>query len=204
MTVGISRSEETLLRVPLVAHALEGGASAESLSYRALRTLAALDTAVEEVQGFTRYRIEGEPSDGATIEVVGRGGSTVGVPSRTDDDGRLLGTKRRAAEEREIIATVGARDGRTLILVPEVSGSAVSGMTLLHVRFRDLLPREEARDVLSGYRDRYAALAAAVTETEATFADEHLESIPVVELLTEPVRVLAQRWSQVTSGSGAD
>jgi glucosamine--fructose-6-phosphate aminotransferase (isomerizing) len=203
VTVGISRSEETLLRVPLVASALAGGAPADALSYRALRTLAALDAAVEEVQGFTRYRLAGDASQGATIEVVDRGGTSLGLRSRTESDHRLLGAKRRAAQEREVIATVGARDGRSLILVPEVRGTAVTGMTLLHVQFRDVLAYHDARAVLSGYRGRYAALVDAVTETETTFVDEQLESIPMLELLTEPVQVLARHWSHALSGSGA-
>ena len=61
VTVGISRSDETLLQVPLVAAALAAGTPRDGLSYRALRTLVDLDAAVEEVTGFTRYRIEGDP-----------------------------------------------------------------------------------------------------------------------------------------------
>lgn len=194
VTVGISRSEETLLRVPLVTEALAVGATVERLSYRALRTLAELDAGVVEVDGFTRYQIAGDESAGATIEIVNRGGVALELPSRTETDNRLLGTKRRAAEEREVTVAVGARDGRSLILVPETTGSAVTGMTLLHVRFCDTLPSDKARQVLSGYRGRYAALVDAVTET-SSFDDERLADIPLLELLTEPVHVLARRWT---------
>src|SRR5207237_713732 len=58
VTVGISRSEEELFRAPLVAAALAAGAPRERLTYRVLRTLGALGPAVEEVVGFTRYRID--------------------------------------------------------------------------------------------------------------------------------------------------
>src|SRR5262249_43487257 len=71
VTVGISRSDETLLQVPLVREVLATGVARDRLSYRALRTLVALDPAVEQVTGFTRYRIEGAvDSDDATIHVV--------------------------------------------------------------------------------------------------------------------------------------
>ena len=60
VTVGISRSDETLLQVPLVREVLAAGAARDSLTYRALRTLVALDGAVESVIGWTRYRIEGD------------------------------------------------------------------------------------------------------------------------------------------------
>ncbi len=43
VTVGISRSDETLLLVPLVKEVLAAGAPRDSLTYRALRTLVALD-----------------------------------------------------------------------------------------------------------------------------------------------------------------
>ena len=65
VTVGISRSDETLLQVPLVREVLATGAARDSLTYRALRTLVALDGAVDSVIGWTRYRIEGDPARGA-------------------------------------------------------------------------------------------------------------------------------------------
>ena len=64
VTVGISRSDETLLQVPLVQEVLATGAPRDSLTYRALRTLVALDPAVDAVVGWTRYRIDGDPSRG--------------------------------------------------------------------------------------------------------------------------------------------
>ncbi len=194
VTVGISRSEDALLRVPLVAEVLATGAALDCLSYRALRALAALDPAVARVEGFTRYRIEGDVAVSATIEVVDRGGISLGLASRTERDPRLLGTKHHVAEEREVTVARGGRDGRTLILVPETKANTVTGMTLLHVAFHDRLPAATARQVLSGYRNRYAALADAVTETESGFDDSRLAAVPLVALLTEPVYVLAERW----------
>src|SRR5206468_12905700 len=101
VTVGISRSEDALLTVPLVAAALPAGAPRDRLSYRALRTLAALGAAVEEVTGYTRYVIEGSIADRtATIHVVDKGGIARDIPSRTDTSPVLRGIKHRAAEER--------------------------------------------------------------------------------------------------------
>jgi len=203
VTVGTSRSEDTLLGVPLVTSALGVGATVEQLSYRALRTLAELDRAVAEVEGFTRYRIDGDVTADATIEIVDRGGVAIGLPSRTETDNRLLGAKHRAAQEREVTVAVGARDGRSLILIPESKSASVTGMTLLHVRLHDRLPWPDARQVLAGYRGRYAALADAVTETEASFDDERLAEEPLVELLTQPVHVLARRWNRPSKAASA-
>ncbi len=194
VTVGISRSEDALTSAPLVKEVLAAGASPDCLSYRALRTLSNLDPSVEEVRGFTRYRIEGDVLGHATIHVVDRGGVSLGIASRTDRTPTLRGTKHRAAEEREVTVAKGRSDNRTVILVPETKGDQVTGMTLLHVRFPEFLPWVTAKQVLQGYRGRYAALNDAVTETEPAFDDERLGQVPFVDLLTEPVYVLADRW----------
>ena len=112
VTVGISRSDEELLQVALAREVLAAGAARDALSYRALRTLVALDPAVEQVVGFTRYRIEGDvDADDATIHVVDRGGISLDLRSRTDDDPRLVGTKHRVATQREVTVARGRRDG---------------------------------------------------------------------------------------------
>ena len=197
VTVGISRSEEALFRVPLVGELLAAGSARDRLGYRALRTLAALDAAVAEVTGFTRYRIEGAVADGtATIHVVDRGGVAADLPSRVNDNPQLLGTKHRAATEREVTVARGRRDGRTFVLVPETKDTQVVGMTLLHARFHDRLGPAAAQAVLQGYRDRYDALVDAVTETEPVFSEEVLGRIDLIDLLTQPVHILADRWRE--------
>ncbi|TMK65968.1 MAG: SIS domain-containing protein [Actinobacteria bacterium] len=195
VTVGISRSDETLLTAPLVREVLGAGAPRDCLSYRTLRTLVSLDPAVVEVNGFTRYRVEGDPArDDCTLHIVDRGGVAVGLASRTENDPRLTGTKHRVATQRETTVAVGRRDGRTIVIVPEVKHNLTVGLTLLHTRFADRLPADVMRSVLVGYQGRYSALQDAVTETEPTFNDALLGELDVVELLTEPVYVLAERW----------
>jgi glucosamine--fructose-6-phosphate aminotransferase (isomerizing) len=195
VTVGISRSDEELLQVRLAREVLAAGAARDALSYRALRTLVALDPAVEQVVGFTRYRIEGDvDADDATIHVVDRGGISLDLRSRTDDDPRLVGTKHRVATQREVTVARGRRDQRTVIIVPEVKDNQTVGVTLLQARFVDHLPADVARTVLQGYQGRYGALRDAVTETTPTFDDSRLSGFDVVDLLTEPVYVLADRW----------
>src|SRR5262249_9037254 len=154
VTVGISRSDETLLLVPLVKDVLAAGAPRDSLTYRALRTLVALDPAVDDVVGWTRYNIAGE-----TINVIDRGGIARDIPSRPDSLPVWRGTKHRVATEREVTVVRGRVVGRTLILVPEVKSNQTTGLTLLHVRFHDRLQGDAARRVLEGYRDRYQAIA---------------------------------------------
>ena len=88
----------------------------------------------------------------------------------------------------------GRNDGRTVLIVPEVKGNETIGMTLLHVTFAENLPGDAMRTILSGYQGRYSALKDAVTETLPDFDDRALAGFEVVELLTEPVYVLADRW----------
>ncbi len=195
VTVGISRSDETLLHVPLVRAVLDAGVPRDNLTYRTLRTLVDLDAAVEAVVGYTRYRVEGDLArDRATVHIVDRGGVSVDIVSRTDADPTLRGTKHRIATTRDVTAVRGRRDGRTLVIVPEVKHNQTVGLALLHVRYADHLAPDAMRAVLQGYQGRYAALKDAVTETEPTFDDAVLGTVPVIDLLTEPVYLLAENY----------
>ncbi|MGK2930165.1 MAG: SIS domain-containing protein, partial [Acidimicrobiales bacterium] len=197
VTVGISRTDESLLDVPLVRAVLEAGASRDRLTYATLRTLADVSPAVASVAGYTRYRIEGRvdgPHDDATITVVDRSGLALDLPLRTETNPVLRGTKHQVASDQLVLVGKGRSDGRTIVIVPEVKDGETTGITLLHVRFVEQLTAASARSVLSGYRRRLAALRDAVTETEPTFRDDLLAEIPVDELLTQPVSVLADRW----------
>ncbi len=194
VTVGISRSDETLLQSTLAKAALEAGTPRDRLSYRELRTLVALDASVAEVTGWTRYRIEGDVTEDATIQVIDRGGIASGIASRTDTNPILRGGKHRAAFEKEIMVGVGS-DGRNVIHIPEVKDNETTGLTLLHCRFHDYLPTPSMKAVLQGYRGRYGALEDAVTESHPSFRDDILSTINVVDLLTRPVYVLAEHWT---------
>jgi hypothetical protein len=57
------------------------------------------------------------------------------------------------------------------------------------------LAPETAKAVLRAYQGRYTALVDAVTETQPRFDDDVLGRVPLIDLLTEPVAVLARHWS---------
>lgn len=198
VTVGISRSDETLMQVPLVKEVLSTGVSRDRLTYSTLRTLAALEPLVDEVLGYTRYAIEGhvDPAgrDEARVVIVDRGGLARDLQSRTTDDPQLRGTKRLVAVEHTVLVAKGRNDGRTVVIVPEIKDGEPTGLSLLHVRLRDDLALPALRSVLQGYRNRYAAIKHAVTETEPVFRDDLLTDVPVIELMTEPVNLLAEHW----------
>jgi glucosamine--fructose-6-phosphate aminotransferase (isomerizing) len=197
VTVGISRADETLLQVPLVREVLATGVARDRLSYNSLRTLGALEPLVDDVLGYTRYAIEGRLDGGdadARIVVVDRGGLGRELRSRTEENPALRGTKHRVATERTVLLARGRSDGRTFVLVPEVKENQTTGLSLLHVTLVGTLALPTLRAVLHGYRNRYQALKDAVTETEPSFRDDLLSSIPLVELMTEPIYDLAEHW----------
>ena len=76
-----------------------------------------------------------------------------------------------------------------------VKDGQVIGITLLHAGFAGLLSPEEAKSVLQAYQGRYTALVDAVTEAQPDFDDLVLGQVPMIELLTQPVAVLARHWS---------
>lgn len=194
VTVGITRSDETLLASTLVRQVLAAGVARDRLTYGNLRALAALDPSVAEVTGYTHYSIEGPVDGEAILRVTDRGGIARDIPSRAERDPWLRGTKHRVAVEREVLVTRGRSDGRTLVMVPETKGADVVGLALLHVRFHDRLPADVVRGVLDGYRDRHSALRDLVCETEPTFRDDLLGEIGVEDLLIDSIQLLADRW----------
>ena len=196
VTVGTSRSDEELFTLPLVASILGAGADRERLSYANLRALVALDPAVREVTGYSRYQIERD-SDGvdASITLVDQGGSVKGAGSRTESDHRLRGTKKMVAEQRAVLVARGRNDGRLVVFVPEVSAGVTTNIVLLHVALHDRLGANHMRRVLDAYRRRFGSLTSAVIEREGTFDDQKLGEIDVETLLTEPISVLADRWT---------
>src|SRR5262249_32221952 len=141
VTVGISRSEEILYGNRLVQAVLGAGAPRDRLGYKALRTLVALDPPVVQVTGWTRYAVGNE-----TVRVLGRGGVALAIPTRTDRDPRLRGSKHRAATLREVLVARGGGDQRTVMIVPEIKGD-VTGLTLLHAQFVERLDAPAARAV---------------------------------------------------------
>ena len=193
VTVGISRSDETLLEARLTKAVLAAGAPRDGLTYRTLRLLLALDPAVAEITGFTRYRLDGVDGATPTAAIVDRGGVSTGIPSRTERDPALRGTKHRVAVDREVLVTRGAHDGRTIVLVPEVKDAEAVGLTLLHITMVDRLSPGTVRSVLEGYRNRYGKIRDAVCETEPSLRDDLLAAVPVEDLLTDEVGAIADR-----------
>ena len=197
VTVGISRSDEELIQLSLITNLINAGSPRDSISYRNLRFLAAIDPAVKSFSGFIRYGIEGNVQSGtAQLHVVDRGGIAHDLTSRTERDPKLKGSKHLVALQQEVTITKGRHDQRIIILVPEIKDKQTVGITLLHVELQDFLSEQAARHVMEGYKDRYTAISDYVTETEPTFRSDILSSIPVADLLIAPIEDLLSYWSR--------
>ena len=193
MTVGISRSDEEIIQLQLVRELLDSGTPRDRVSYRNLRCLEALDRGVQDVTGYIRYSIDGDP-DIAQLHIVDRGGIAVDLASRVERDPKLRGSKHLVASEQDVVITKGRNDQRTIILVPEVKDQQTVGLTLLHVRLEKYVDEQVAKQILQGYQNRYTKLYDFVTETEPTFRSDLLSTIALEDLLISPIPELAELW----------
>ncbi|MCP3993060.1 MAG: SIS domain-containing protein [Actinomycetia bacterium] len=193
VTVGISRADESLLQAAVIQAVLGTGCPRDRLSYRSLRTLAAISPAVASVVGYTRYRVEGAVDVDGRLHVIDKGGVATGIASRVDKDPTLRGTKHRVVVEREPFVTVGT-DGRVVLIVPEVKDEQTTGLTLCHLQLNQNLGASTARTVLQGYRNRYRQLFDVVTERQPTFREDLLADVSTVDLLTAPISDVAANW----------
>lgn len=208
VTVGISRHDQTLGRMPLDAALRQAGSPEESVSMEDRRTMSALDPFVDQVLGYVRYQLwhggEGPaPGDAATIRVLRAGGLCRDLQSRTVREPLLKGTKYAVAVEGRLLAARGRTDGRVFIGLPEWNGGEVSALNLIHVRFRERAPAPELRRLLSGYRERYTGLRDQVLKKAPDFDDRLLAELPVEDLLIDPVAQLAERWQSAPSGGAS-
>ncbi len=194
VTVGISRSDETLLRNAVIERVLELGCPRDRITYDSLRTVAAIAPAIASVNGHSRYRVEFDAYGESRINVVDRSGVAEGLTSRTLKNPTLRGTKHRVADERRPLVSVGY-DNRVVLHLPEVKDSVCTGLMLLHITLVDDLDVATVRSVLQGYRNRYAQLVDLVTEREPVFRDDLLAEVSTVDVLTAPVSVVASHWT---------
>ena len=153
VTVGISRSDETLL-----AGAARAGGARRRRAPRPPQLPDAAHARRRSIRRSTRSSgSRGTAStatptaDQAIIAVVDRGGIGRDLPSRTERNPRLRGTKHRVAVEREVMAARGRADGRTVVFVPEVKDPTRPASRCCTCA-SDRLPAATARGVLEGYR----------------------------------------------------
>jgi glucosamine--fructose-6-phosphate aminotransferase (isomerizing) len=195
VTVGTSRPQETLTG-PVADELNASGVVQESLLPVDLIDLARVQPAIASVAGLTRYSVSGLRPDGTiapetTIRVVDRRGVAAGMRSRAEGGGPLVGTKRQVVASRRLFMGVGGGDGKRIAILPLLGGDRhVAGLVLLHLAFKETLPREEKARVLGAKLDRLRDL---VAESNRKFDAAMLDRLTPSEVVLEDADDLAKR-----------
>ncbi|MBL4847170.1 MAG: SIS domain-containing protein [Planctomycetes bacterium] len=196
VTVGISR-EAGATRAPagpLIDALVEAGAQPGAVADQDAAALAGLEPALDQALGAVVYRLEGlsplgAPTDESRLEVAGKSGVALGMASRADTGAPLRGTKRSVVRAPRVWLGHGQRDGRALVLCPLYSEGQVTGLGLVHIRFKAELTQRVRVRALKAV-GRYEDLKCAVTEWDLTWEDSYLDEFSSEELLTaSPERI---------------
>ncbi|HUN54054.1 MAG TPA: SIS domain-containing protein [Smithella sp.] len=203
VTVGTSRKEKELKGI--IFDLLDELAFAtKDLTYRNVMTVSRIQPVISAVRGYTIYDIHhldarGNPGEGSTITIRKKGGVASQMTSRAETSKMLMGTKRTIVSTGHVYIGKGKADGASIVILPLRTGSDfVSNLLLLHVDYNEHLPVGKKKEVL-GYR--YHDIRNLVNEYNIVWNDNYLERIPIADLFSEPVEILAGRIKQwATSG----
>ena len=200
VTVGTSRKEKELKGI--IFDLLEELTfAAKDLTYRNVMTVSRIQPAISAVRGYTVYTInnldvQGNPAEGSTIAIRKKGGVAKDMKSRADTSAMLMGTKRTIVSTGHVYIGKGKADGASIVILPLLGeNELVSNLLLLHVDYNELLSISKKKEVL-GYR--YNDIRNLVNEYNIVWDDNYLEKIPLADLFSEPVEVLAGRIKQWT------
>jgi glucosamine--fructose-6-phosphate aminotransferase (isomerizing) len=207
VTVGTSRKEAPLKGV-VFDLLRELGFSAENLLSSSILAIGRIQKAVASVRGHTLYAVngldaDGKPADESEIAVVGRGGVSVGMRSRAERPGLLMGTKRSIAASGTLYAGQGKADGAPIVIAPLLGeGERIRHLLLVHVAFDETLSIRERKELLG---DRLGDIRNLIQEYNLPWEERLLGEIPIGLLLGEPVEVIAgQIREKLVRPAGSD
>ena len=204
VTVGTSRKETPLAGV-LFDLLRELAFSAKSLLSTNVLAVSRIQQALAAVNGYTLYAVnhldaEGKPGDDATIAIVGRGGISLGMNSRVEKSGLLMGTKKSIVASGQIYVGQGKSDGAPIVIIPLLGeDDRVRHLLLIHVSFNEALSIRERKEILG---ERVNDIRDLIQEYNLAWDDRYLGEIPLGRLLGEPVEVIAGQIRDRFSMSG--
>jgi glucosamine--fructose-6-phosphate aminotransferase (isomerizing) len=179
--------------------------AAETLLSTNILDLSQIQRAVAAINGHTLYAVdhldaEGKPGDDSSLAVVGRGGISLGKPSRADATGRLMGTKKSIVGSGHIYVGQGKSDSAPIVILPLLGeDERIHHLLLVHVAFNEALSVGERKEILG---ERADAIRDLIQEVNLNWDDRFLDGIPLGVLLGEPVEVIAgkirERLSMIT------
>ncbi len=198
VTVGTSRIEEKA-RGLLFDTLAEKGFGIDHLTLTNVMVLRNIQKILSGIKGMTLYRVSGvnllgEPTDDTTITVLEKQGTSASIPSRSETDHTLKGSKRIIVRQGNIFLGKGRKDDRPVIIIPVISGdpahpNMIEHLLLLEVAFKtgvDLATRVKA---LGGKHEHIKNI---VQENSITWKDEHLDMIPMDELFGRSAEKVAE------------
>jgi len=198
VTVGTTRKEKAFKGI--VFDLLEWlNFAVTDLTYKNVMTVSRIQPVVSAVRGYTIYDInnldaQGNPAEDSTITILKKDGVAKQMTSRAETSKLLMGTKRTIVSTGHVYIGKGKADGASIVILPlRGKNDFVSNLLLLHVDYNELLPLREKKKVL-GYR--YNDIRNLVNEYNITWDDSYLEKIPLADLFSEPVEILAGRIKQ--------
>ncbi len=153
VTVGTSRKETPPGGV-LFDLLAELSFSAKSLLSTNVIALRRIQKAVTAANGYTLYAVnhldaEGKPGDDATIEIRKRAGVSLGMHSRAEKSGLLMGTKKGIVASGRAYVGQGKSDGAPVVIVPLLGEQErVRHLLLIHVTFNEALSVRERKELL--------------------------------------------------------
>ncbi len=193
VTVGTSRKEAPLRGLVFdLLRELEF--SADNLLSSSILAIGRIQKAVASVRGYTLYAVtgldaDGKPADESQIAVAGRGGVSLGMSSRAERPGLLMGTKRSIVASGTLYVGQGKADGAPIVIAPLLGeGERIRHLLLVHVAFDETLSLRERKELLG---DRFGEIRNLVQECNLPWEERLLGEIPLGLLLGEPVEVIA-------------
>jgi glucosamine--fructose-6-phosphate aminotransferase (isomerizing) len=198
VTVGTTRKEKIFKGI--IFDLLEQlNFSVKDLTYKNLMTISRIQPVISAVRGYTLYDINhldslGNPAENSVITIMKRDGVASRMKSRTETSKLLMGTKRTIVSTGHVYIGKGKADGASIVILPlKTGGEFVNNLLLLHVKYNEFLPLSEKMSAL-GYR--YNDIRNLVNEYNVIWDDRYLEKIPIADLFSEPIDILAARIKQ--------
>ena len=198
VTVGTSRIEEKA-EGRLFEALSENGFGIEHLALTNVMVIRNIQKIIARINGSTLYRVSGvnllgEPTDKTTITVVAKTGTSASLPSRTESDQSLKGSKRIIVRQGNVYLGKGRKDDRSVLVIPVLSAdpshpNMVEHLLLLEVEFRNDVDLPIRVKALGGKHEHIKNI---VQENSITWKDEYLDLIPMEDLFGRSAEKIAE------------
>jgi hypothetical protein len=137
----------------------------------------------------------GEPTEETTISIIGKEGSSAGIPSRIETDHQLKGTKRIIVREGNVYIGKGRKDGRSILIIPVISVSGaglnmIRYLYLLEIAFKEEVPLSDKIKALGG---KYERIKNIVQENSVAWEDPYLDRLAMDELFGNSAEKIGEK-----------